>query len=63
MKKIFLFILFSVAISCTAQTYPLRTFTEIPENAYLKDTNNELATYEGTWKGTFNNKTIFITFK
>ena len=47
------------SIFCTAQTYPLRTFTEIPENAYLKDTNNELPAYEGTW----DNKTIYITFK
>ena len=42
MKNVFLFVLFSTTISCTAQTYPLRTFTEIPVNAYLKDTNNEL---------------------
>ncbi|WP_100076290.1 DUF6705 family protein [Chryseobacterium camelliae] len=63
MKKLFLFILFSASISCSAQTYPLRTFTEIPENAYLKDTNNELIAYEGTWKGTWDNKTIYITFK
>lgn len=55
--------LFSIAISCTAQTFPLRTFTGIPENAYLKDTNNELPAYEGTWKGTWNNRTIFVTFK
>ncbi len=63
MKNILLFILFSITISCTAQTYPLRTFTDIPENAYLKDTNNELPDYEGTWKGTWDNKTIFINFK
>jgi len=50
-------------MSCKAQTYPLRTYTEIPENAYLKDTNNELPSYEGTWRGSWNNKTIFITFK
>ncbi|MFP7655337.1 DUF6705 family protein [Chryseobacterium proteolyticum] len=44
---------------------PLRTFTEVPEDAcyYLKDTNNELPAYEGTWKGTWNNRTILITFK
>jgi hypothetical protein len=63
MKNIFLFILFCISFSCNAQTYPLRTFTEIPENAYLKDTNNELLAYEGTWKGTWDNKTILITFK
>ncbi|MCD1116212.1 DUF6705 family protein [Chryseobacterium turcicum] len=63
MKNILLIILLSSAIACTAQTYPLRTFTEIPENTYLKDTNNELQGYEGVWKGTWNNRTIFITFK
>lgn len=44
---------------------PLRTYTDIPEEQcyYLKDTNNELQDYEGTWKGIWNNKTIFITFK
>ena len=63
MKTLFLFILFCATVSCTAQTYPLRTFIDIPENAYEKDTNNELPSYEGTWKGTWNNKTIFITFK
>jgi len=44
---------------------PLRTFTDIPENEcyYRKDTQNELNDYEGTWKGTWNNKTIYITLK
>lgn len=50
--------------SCKAQlVYPLRTYINLPENSYLKDTNNELQDYEGTWKGTWNNKTIFLTFK
>ncbi|AZB34379.1 hypothetical protein EG351_12620 [Chryseobacterium bernardetii] len=52
-----------ISFSCNAQIYPLRTFTQIPENAYLKDTNNELQAYEGIWKGTWNNKTVYITFK
>lgn len=63
MKNIFLIILFSTAVSCTAQIYPLRTFIQIPDNAYLKDTNNELPAYEGTWKGIWDNKILFITFK
>lgn len=63
MKKILLFVLFAGLISCKAQTYPLRTFSQIPENAYLKDTNNELNLYQGTWKGNWNNKTLYITFK
>ncbi|MDF2933205.1 MAG: hypothetical protein K0R36_2536 [Chryseobacterium sp.] len=63
MKNI-LFLLFFV-ISCKSYTQqtivPLRTYTDIPENAgyYIKDTNNELQAFEGTWNG----KTIFITFK
>lgn len=60
MKNIFLFILFSVIISCKAQTYPLRTYSEVPSDAYIKDLNNELIPYEGTWKGTWNGKTFFI---
>ena len=56
MKKIFLFIVLVSLISCKAQTYPLRTYgISIPMNAYLKDTNNELPAYEGTWKGMWNN--------
>lgn len=50
-----------ISLSCKSQTYPLRTFTEIPENSYLKDTNNELSAYEGVWKGIWNNKTIYIS--
>ncbi|WP_299178861.1 DUF6705 family protein [uncultured Chryseobacterium sp.] len=63
MRNIFLFILLIFFVSCKAQTYPLRTFTELPENSYLKDTNNELPAYEGVWKGTWNNKTIYVTFQ
>ncbi|AYN01920.1 DUF6705 family protein [Chryseobacterium sp. 3008163] len=44
---------------------PLRTYTDIPEDLcyYMKDTNNELPDYVGTWTGSWNNKTIYITFK
>jgi hypothetical protein len=69
-----LFLLLFIAISCKSFTQsactqytviPLRTFTEIPENQcyYMKDINNELNDYEGTWKGNWNGKTFFITFK
>jgi len=68
MKNIFLLLL--LTISCKSYTQqqtivPLRTYTDIPEDAgyYMKDTNNELQDYEGTWKGVWDNKTIFITFK
>ena len=62
MKRNLFLLIFSLAISCKSQIYPLRTYSQIPENAYLKDTNNELLSYAGTWKGTWNNKTIYITF-
>ncbi|HCA09933.1 DUF6705 family protein [Chryseobacterium sp.] len=63
MKNLFLFILFCVSISCKAQIYPLRTYTEVPANAYIQDINNELIPYEGTWKGTWNGKTVYIYLK
>jgi len=64
MRHIFLFILFSATISFAAQTYPLRTYgIDFPKDSYQKDTNNELQNYEGTWKGTWNSKTIYINFK
>jgi len=49
-------------LSC-AQIYPLNTNTDVPNNAYIKDLNNELAPYEGTWKGTWNSKTLIVEFK
>ncbi|MFP3834880.1 DUF6705 family protein [Chryseobacterium sp. SIMBA_028] len=63
MKYKILIILVFVCLFYNAQILPLRTYTDIPENAYLKDTNNELESYEGTWKGTWDNKTILVTFK
>jgi len=52
-----------MAVSCTAQIYPLRTYSEVPSNSYIKDINNELVPYEGIWKGTWDGKTIFIYLK
>lgn len=64
MKNIIYLLMLTIIFSCKAQTYPLRTYgIKIPQNAYLKDTNNELPSYEGTWKGTWNNKVIFLTLK
>ncbi|MDH6254075.1 hypothetical protein M2347_003802 [Chryseobacterium sp. H1D6B] len=65
MKNIFLFILFCVSISCKSQQiYSLRPLEiDLPQNSYEKDTNNELPSYEGTWRGDWNDKTIYITFK
>jgi hypothetical protein len=63
MKKIFTLIaLQSVFFSC-AQTYPLNTYSDVPNDAYIKDINNELVPYVGTWNGTWNNKTLSVQFK
>ena len=63
MKKIIILItLHSLFLSC-AQIYPLNTNTDVPTDAYIKDLNNELVPYEGTWKGTWNNKTIYLYLK
>ncbi|WP_143885292.1 DUF6705 family protein [Chryseobacterium binzhouense] len=49
--------------ACTVFTeIPLRSVnTDIPENQcyYLKDTNNELNDYVGTWKASWNDRTIY----
>lgn len=58
-----LFIAF-LTISCKGQQYPLNTnYEEVPNNAYLKDLNNELNPYIGLYKATFegNEITLFIT--
>jgi len=50
--------------SCKAQTLPLNTeLDNIPANAHVKDLNNELAPYVGTYKASFQGKeiTLFIT--
>ncbi len=62
MKKILLSTLFIFSLSCKAQEYPL-TEIDLPENSYRKDFNNQLLAFEGTWKGTWNNKTLTIKFK
>ncbi|WP_223558045.1 DUF6705 family protein [Chryseobacterium lathyri] len=51
-------------MSCKAQTLPLNTaLLDIPNGAYIKDTNNELAPYIGTYKTNFNGNeiTLFLT--
>jgi len=61
MKKILTILtLHFILLSC-AQIYPLNTNTDVPNGAYIKDLNNELIPYEGTWKGTWDNKTFFLS--
>ncbi|MEN5310350.1 DUF6705 family protein [Chryseobacterium cucumeris] len=61
MKNTFLLILLTIAITCKAQTYPLRNYIDLPENSYEKDTNNEFSLYIGTWKGNWSNKIIYVS--
>ena len=64
MKNILILItLFSInLLSC--QIYPLNTrVSQIPDDAYLKDTNNELDKYVGLWKGNWDGKTLYLEFK
>ncbi|WP_277115364.1 DUF6705 family protein [Chryseobacterium sp.] len=65
MKKILLLITFlSIFTFCNAQIYPLNTSpSDIPNNAYIKDTNNELDKYVGMWKGVWNGKILFLELR
>ncbi|HBV13799.1 DUF6705 family protein [Chryseobacterium carnipullorum] len=64
MKNIFLIALSIITISCNAQIYPLDTSpSDIPNNAYIKDTNNELDKYVGLWKGIWSGKTLYLELK
>lgn len=58
-KFLYLFILLILSIGCKAQQYPLNTYYEnIPDNAYIKDTNDEYSKFVGNWKATINNKEV-----
>ena len=62
--KISIALVFTLIISCKAQTLPLNTLMEnIPQGAYVKDLNNELNPYIGIYKANFqgNEITLFIT--
>lgn len=62
--KIALILSLIFTISCKSQTLPLNTaLIDIPQNAYLKDINNELIPYIGTYKANFqgNEITLYIT--
>ena len=53
-----------ITISCKAQIYPLKTdYTEISQNSYLKDINNELDAFIGTYRTQFqgNEITLYLT--
>ncbi|WP_419870921.1 DUF6705 family protein [Chryseobacterium sp. CT-SW4] len=63
MKTIFtLFALTVSLITCKAQqVYPLNAdFDEVADHSYLKDLNNELTPYLGTYKATYNGNEITL---
>jgi hypothetical protein len=60
-KTIILFSFLISFLSCKAQEYPLNTdFRNIPNYSYLKDTNNELISYVGSYQGQFNGNQIIL---
>ncbi len=68
--KYLLFILILLSISCKSQTISLERRAECyndPDNCptfnYVKDINNTLDKYVGTWKGTYDGKTYEMQFK
>lgn len=64
MKKslIFLLLLLVQMGSCQTPILPLSTYEHIPNGAYIKDVNNELLHYIGTWEGVLNNKKYTFEF-
>ncbi|WP_419870603.1 DUF6705 family protein [Chryseobacterium sp. CT-SW4] len=63
MRNVILIILTIFSFCLKAQEYPLNTSpSDIPDNAYLKDMNNELDKYVGTWKGVRDGKTYEFNF-
>ncbi|WP_144283910.1 DUF6705 family protein [Chryseobacterium echinoideorum] len=64
MKNIILFTILLLTLSCKAQIYPLNTSpSDVPDNGYIKDTNNELDKYVGVWKGSWNGKTVYLELR
>ena len=47
---------------CQTPILPLSTYEDIPIGAYLKDLDNVLLPYIGTWEGTLNNKKYTFVF-
>ncbi|MEG0927524.1 DUF6705 family protein [Chryseobacterium sp.] len=65
MKKIILIILiFCINSVFAQQVFPLNTPTiDSPNGAYYKDLDGELNQYVGTWKGTWETKTLFLQLR
>ncbi|WBX95921.1 DUF6705 family protein [Chryseobacterium gambrini] len=64
MKNTILLLLFLVIVSCKAQIIPMNNdHVEIPDGAYLKDTENFLDKFIGTWKYQNGNEQFTIILK
>jgi hypothetical protein len=62
--KIIMILTLLANLSCKAQQeYPLLDTSpfDIPANTYMKDYNNQLDFYVGTWKASFDNKVYLLT--
>lgn len=67
MKNILSIICFAIFSSCIGQTISLETMAQCqpgscPTATYVKDINNLLNKYVGTWKGAFNGKNYEFKF-
>ena len=64
MKNILLLIEVILSHLYLSQEYPLNTSpSDIPNNAYIKDTKNELDKFVGLWKGNWNGKTVYLELR
>ena len=61
MRLIFLFITSLACQGCFAQIIPMKDFRGYDADAYYKDINDELNTFEGTWSGDDGNYALSIT--
>lgn len=60
--KLLVCLLITLNANCqVTTTVPISSY-DYPNGAYLKDLDNELSYWEGTWEGTVNNKKITIVF-
>jgi hypothetical protein len=64
MKLFQLLLLFIISFICKAQIIPVENHfnyqNEIPDGTYIKDVNNVLDKFTGTWLGTYDNKNYEI---
>lgn len=64
MKLYFLSLILFLCNPLVAQIYPYDTNPlDVPNGAYIKDTNNELDKYIGVWKGTWSGKTLYLDLR